>query len=144
MSAVDDVFDFLEYNGIANGSTGWTLVRRRMLETPAEDQLVMVSEDGGGGPEIPAEAGTLGDAAMYDIGVLVIVRAARWDGDASATKAQEIFDALHGQRFVTVGSTEYLRVRARTPEPIFVGFDDNGKPRHTISFMLLRDAVVSA
>jgi hypothetical protein len=113
-----------------------------MADAPAENQLVVVTEDGGSEPEIsvPASPGGIGDSALHDIGVLVTVRAGPWDGDASAVKAQEIFDALHGQRSITLGSMPYMRVRARTPEPIFAGFDDNGKPRHTIAFMLLREA----
>jgi len=138
MSVVSDVYAYLEAQGLAGGSTGWTLVRRRLMDAPAEDQLVAVQEDGGLAPESAASAG-IGDSAMQDIGVQVMVRAVPWDGDACAAKAQAIFAALHGQRDITLGSTLYYRVRALTPEPIFLGFDDRGRPRHTISFYCLTD-----
>jgi len=143
MGIVDDVFDFLETEGIAGGSTEWSLLRRRSADVDVEDQLVVVTEDGGPAPEIPAEDG-IGDAALYDVGVLVSVRASQWDSDASASKAQEIFAALHGQRNITVGTVTYLRARARTPQPIFVGFDEEGRPTHTIAFLLLQEATISS
>jgi len=140
MSAVNDVFSYLEAQGIAGGSTLWALLRRRETDEPdTEQQLVVVAEDGGPEPEIPATEG-IGDSALYDVGVLITVRAAAWDGDASAAKAKEIFDALHGKRGVTVGATTYIRVRCRSTEPIFVGFDDRGRPHHTLALLLLKAA----
>jgi len=139
MSAVQDVYDYLLDYGIAGGVTGWDLVRRRLTDTPVGDQVVVISEDGGPPPEIPSASG-LGDSAMKDVGVQVMVRAAAWDGDASAQKAEEVYNALHGQRAVLLGSTEYMRVAARTGEPIFIGFDEQGRPRHTISFLMLTNA----
>jgi hypothetical protein len=107
------------------------------MDEPAENQLVVVSEDGGPPPEI-AETEGIGDSAFHDVGVHVLVRAVAWDSDASLDKAAEIFTALHGKRNIVVGSsTTYLRVRARTPEPLFLGFDEQGRPRHTIAFLLL-------
>lgn len=106
------------------------------MDAPAKDQLVVVTEDGGPLPEIPETEG-MGDSAFGDIGVLLTVRAAQFDSDASETKAADIFDELHGKRDLTMGATTYLRVRARTPEPVFAGFDDQGRPQHTLAFMLL-------
>ena len=136
MSVVSDLYTYLEAEGIAGGSTGWDLMRRRETDTPASDQLVVLSEDGGPEPEI-AEASGIGDSALKDIGVQAMVRAGAWDGDASATKAQAIVTALHGEREITVGLTTYMRVRARTAEPVFVGFDALGRPRHTVAFLFL-------
>ncbi len=136
MSAVDDVYDFLTDQGIAGGSTGWDLLRRRLMDAPVGNPVVVLTEDGGGQPEIPTDEG-IGDSALQDVGVHVTVRAAPWDGDASAAKAIEIYDALHGLLDTEVGSTTYMRVRARTSEPVFLNFDDQGRPRHTIAFLLL-------
>jgi len=136
VGAVSDVFTFLEAQGLAGGSTAWDLLRRRQMDAPTSNQLVVVSEDGGAAPEIAATSG-IGDSALQDPAVQVFVRAGPWDGDAAAAKAQAIFDALHGQRNITVGAHAYLRVRAMTPEPVFLGFDDQGRPGHTISFALL-------
>lgn len=138
MSVVDDLDSFLETQGIAGGSTTWTLLRRRVTDEPAEDQLVVLTEDGGLSPEISEDEG-IGDSALADMGVLVTVRAGAWDGDASFDKAMEIFTALHGQLDVLLGSNTYMRVRARTAEPVFIGFDDQGRPRHTIAFLLLAE-----
>ena len=139
MGAVQDVYDYLEAQGVAGGSTGWTLLRRRMMDDPAEDQAVVVSEDGGLVPEIFETFG-IGDSALKDIAILVTVRAAPWQTDDSHAKADDIYDALHGLLHTVVGATTYLRIRAQTPEPVFSGYgDDRGRPRHTIGFMLLAD-----
>lgn len=137
MGVVDDVYNYLLNSGLAGGGSGWTLVRRRLLDSP--DKCVVVQEDGGVGPEIATASG-LGSAALADPAVLVTVRAEAWDGDATRTKAEAIHAALHGQRGVSLVSagTVYLGVRAQTPEPVFAGFDGNGRPLHTISFRLLR------
>lgn len=137
MSAVDDVYAYLEDQGLAGGSTDWDILRRREMDEPVADQLVVVSEDASqGDPEMPAASG-IGDSAELDIGVHITVRGEAWDGDSTVAKAIEIHDALHGLLDTEVGSTTYLRVRARTAEPVFVGFDDNGRPNHTIAFLLL-------
>ena len=136
MGAVADVFDFITAQGFAGGSSGWDLLERRMMDKPATDQLVVVGEDGGGLPEIPDDVG-IGDSAYKDIGVLLTVRANAWKGTVGFTKAQDIFDAMHGKHNLVMGSTTYLRVRARTPEPVFAGFDERGRPRHTLALLLL-------
>ncbi len=139
MGVVSDVYTYLVDEGLAGGSTEWALTHRRKMTdvaTGVGDQLVVLTEDGGASPEIAESAG-IGDSALMDPQVLVTVRAGAWDGDASFDQAQAIHDALHGQRNITVGSKTYLRVRALTPEPVFSGFDDKGRPEHTISFALL-------
>lgn len=137
---VDDVYAYLLAHGIAGGSTLWALLRRRMVDAPEANQLVVISEDGGSIPEIEASSG-IGDAAMADPAVMVSVRAGAWDGDASHAKAREIYGALHGLRNVALssggGATKYLRIRAQS-EVIFAGYDEQGRPRHNISFRLLR------
>jgi len=143
MSAVQDVYDFLLAQGLAGGSTEWGLVRRRIADSPQlANQAVVVTEDGGYPPEIPSSVG-IGDSAMKDIGVQVLVRGEPWDGDGSLAKAVEIYDALHGKRRITLGSVEYLRVVAQTPEPVFLGFDETGRPRHTTSYLLLVEVMTS-
>jgi hypothetical protein len=138
MPAVDDVVAHITAQGLVAGSTGWDVLRRRMMDAPSKDQLVVVQEDGGPAPEIKVGDG-IGDSAMKDVGVLVTVRATQWKSDDSRVKAQQVFDALHGLRSATVGSRTYLRVMALTPEPIWVGFDEQGRPRHTIAFRLLAE-----
>ena len=145
MSAIDDVFTYLGPSpgqGLAGGVTGWALVRRRMGDPPTfTDQAVVVAEDGGRSPEIKAASG-IGNAAIQDPGVMVMVRAGAWDGDACKAKAAAILAALHGLRNVqlVVAGITYYRVRAMTPEPVFAGFDETGRPRHTIAFRLLTAA----
>jgi len=140
MSAVEDVYDYLLAEGLA-GTSDWDLIRRRITDAPVQDQCVVVQEDGGPVPEMGAAAG-MGDAAMADVGVLVHVRAKQWDADVSALKARAIYVALHGQFDVALGAsgatTTYLRVRAMTAEPIFLGYDEKGRPQHTIAFRMLR------
>lgn len=139
MGAVDDVYNHILSSGIAGNATGWTLLRRRIMDGPAVgDQIVVIAEDGGALNEISASEG-IGDAALYDTGVLVTVRGKAWDGDASGAKAQRILDLLHGLRNAVVGADDqrYLRVAAMTPEPVFAGYDDTGRPLHTIAFRML-------
>lgn len=138
MSTVDELFTFIEDQGLAGGSTEWTLLRRRIMDAPANDRLVVVTEDGGLEAEIAAQEG-IGDAALADPAVMVTVRAEAWNGDATAQKAAAIFAALHGRQGTLIsGGASYLRVRAQTPEPVFAGYDERGRPMHTVSFRLLR------
>lgn len=136
-TAVDDVFAYLTAQNLLQSP--WQGVKRRMLDTP--DQLVVMQEDGGSMNEQFSSVG-IGDSALKDPGVLVTVRGLAWDGNASFAKAQAIRAALHGLRSVSlvVSGDIYLGITALTPEPIFVGFDGNGRPIHTISFRLLRAA----
>jgi hypothetical protein len=139
VAAVDDVFAYLEAQGIAGGSTGWDCKRRRMMDGQgSSDQIVVLQEDGGPAPEIKVADG-IGDSAMKDAGVLVTVRATQWKSDDSRSKAQAVFDALHGKIAAMIGSRTYLRVAALTPEPVWIGFDEQGRPRHTIAFRLLAE-----
>lgn len=127
---VDDVQAYLEAEGITDGSTSWPSVRRRLHD--GSDQLVVITEDGGPTPEIGAPG--VRSASLKDPAFQVRVRATAWDGDASAAKAQEIFDALHGRLKLEMGEGRYLRVAAQSPEPVFIGYDERGRPEHTISF----------
>lgn len=136
MSAVTDVRAYLVAQSLVEGVTGWPCVLRRVLDD--SDQLVVITEDGGPAPEFPAASG-IGSQAIEDIGVQVYVRADKWDGNSGAAKAQAILDALHGLKYATVGTRQYIRVKALTPEPIFLGFDDTGRPEHTVAFRLLRN-----
>jgi hypothetical protein len=137
MGAVADVQSYLETQGIIGGSTGWVSSRRRLHDGDGSlDKIVVVTEDGGGTPEFKASSG-LGDAAIKRPAVQVMVRGEEWDSDASLAKAQAIFTALHSVTG-TIGAGSYLGVHARTSEPIFAGFDERGRPLHTISFVLVK------
>jgi hypothetical protein len=145
MAAIDDVFEYIKAQAIAGGNTGWNLLRRRITDTTS-DQLVVVAEDGGPEPEIPT-AGGIGDSAQEDPAVMVTVRAKAWDGDASRDKADDVLLALHGKFDIVLAppnGDRYLRIRAQTPAPIFAGYDEQGRPLHTISFRMLRLVGVSS
>lgn len=120
---------------VIDGDSGWPSVRRRVHD--GSDRLVVFSEDGGFDPETPSEEG-IGDSAMMEPAVQVRVRAEAWNGDAASAKAREIFGIFHGLMRVTMGDQYYIRIKAQTPEPLFMGFDGNGRPEMTISFRALR------
>ena len=140
MGVVADVQTYLEAQGIIGGVTGWKSLRRAIVDGPGDlpsdfDQMVSIREDGGFAAEVKAAQG-IGDAAIGRPAVLVTVRAKKADGDASGAKAQEIFSALNSL-IGTIGDGSYLVVNARTSEPVFVGFDERGRPLHTIGFVLM-------
>ncbi len=141
MGIVADVQAYLATEGVVDGATDWPSVRRRANDVMG-DQQVIFTEDGGADPETPAPIATLGDAAMAEPAVQIRVRGEPWDGDGALYKAVEIYDALHGLLRTEVGYTYYIRIKAQTPEPVFIGFDEQGRPEFTISFRALR-AVVS-
>lgn len=140
-NTVLDVYNYLIAQNLAGGATGWDLLRRKVMDDPVGDQLVVVSEDGGSTPELPVTSG-LGNAPLVTKGVLVTVRATQNDGDASFTKANAILAALHGLRGVELvsGGGLYYSIRAMTGEPVFAGYDDRERPMHTVAFRLLADA----
>ena len=138
MGAVADLQDLLQSESLVDGATGWVSKRRR--ETDEDEDQVILTEDGGGGPEMPADQG-IGDEAQGDPAVQVRARGSTaWNADATAATVQEIIDAIHGKLAVTVNGTRYHRIRAQTQEPVFAGYDDDGRPSHTASFLMLRDA----
>lgn len=136
-NAASDVYDYLVAQGLVGA--GWTIVMRKIMDDPALDQLIVVSEDGGTA-EMPAASG-IGSQVIADKGVLITVRAKDSESDVSFAKANAILVAMHGLRDVqlVVGSL-YLGIRALTPEPVFAGFDDRGRPLHTVALRLLTDA----
>ena len=137
MGAVDDARTLLQDAGIVDGATGWTSVKRFEHDDDGS-QLVIIAEDGGPAPEFPASQG-VGDSALGEPGVQCRVRGEPHAGSATASKAQEIIDELHGKRSVTVNGTTYYRIRSMTDEPVFAGYDDDRRPSHTVSFRFLRD-----
>jgi hypothetical protein len=141
MGLVEDVQMYLQSlsPGIIDGSTGWPSSRRRVHDGLGH-RLVIITEDGGFEPETPSPDG-IGDSALMEPAVQVRVRGTPWDTDAVEEKAAEIFDVLHGLLRTTMGYTYYERVKAQTT-PIFIGFDDKGRPEITTSYRALR-AVVS-
>lgn len=140
-NAANDVFNFLVAQNLAGGTSGWDIKRRSIIDSSVGDKLVVVSEDGGSPPEMPAAAG-IGDAVLADKGVLVTVRGVAADSDASFQKANAILVALHGLRGVELvsGGGVYFGIRALTSEPVFAGFDARVRPLHTVAFRLLADA----
>jgi hypothetical protein len=139
MSTVADVQAHLDYMGVTGGA--WPSVRRRVHD--GSDQLVVLTEDGGTPPETPADAG-IGSSALASPRVQVRVRGAPWDGDGSESKATAIIRELHGRQAITMGDTLYMLVTALTDEPVFMGYDDNGRPEHTVSFDLTRAVAAPA
>lgn len=137
--AVDDVQMFLSENGITDGSTDWPSVLRMMHDE--SDRLVVITEDGGPAPELPAAAG-VGDSALADVGVRIVTRGSIDEIEEAQAKAQEIFDALHGQLNTTLGYTPYLRVRAFNAHPYFVQWDDRRRPVFSSAFRLARRVAV--
>ena len=140
-NAVNDVFDYIVAQGLApSGPTNWSIIRRKIMDAPANDQLIVVAEDGGT-VEMPATAG-IGSAVLADKGVMITVRAKASESDVSFQKANAILVALHGLRGTELvsGGGLYFGIRALTPEPVFAGFDDRGRPLHTVAFRLLADA----
>jgi hypothetical protein len=121
---------------VIDGSTEWPSVRRRVNDALGH-QLVVITEDGGAEPETPSASG-IGDSALAEPAVQIRVRGEPWDGDGALAKAQEIYDALNGLLGVTMGSTIYMRVKAQTAEPVFIGFDTRGRPEFTVSFSAVR------
>ena len=138
MSLLMDLSAYLVAQTLAGGSTGWNLVRRRIVDEPDADQLIVLNEDGGS-TEVPAVRG-VGDAAMHDIGVQCLVRGPVGDSDASLTRAELLREHFHGKLNLTMNGHVYLRAMARTPEPLFIGFDERSRPQHTISFLFLTHA----
>ena len=133
MSAAADVQAYLDAQGITGGA--WPSVLRRTHD--GSNQLVVLTEDGGAPPETSAAAG-IGSSALGSPRVQVRVRGAPWDGNGSEAKAAEILEKLRGRQALTMGGTLYMLVAALTFEPVFMGYDDNGRPEHTVSFDLTR------
>ena len=140
---VKDVADFIEAEGLAGPGTDWQISHRRLFE--GEDRMVVVTEDGGLEPEIKTERG-IGSGALEEPVVQIRVRGRPWHSDEAAAKLNEIKAALHSQLHTTIGSGYYLRVKAQTAEPVFIGFDigsgsdqgRKGRPEFTMSFRCLR------
>lgn len=135
MGAVADVQAYLRDQDLVDGSTGWTSVQRFMSDVA--DRIVVVTEDGGASPEARTASG-MGEAALGEAGVQIMVRAEARASDVTYAKAQAIIDALHGLGPTTIGSRTYKRTLSLTLEPVSAGFDDTERPIHTCSFRLTR------
>lgn len=139
MGLVEDLRIHLTAESIV-GTSDWPVVERRVHEG-AGDQLVILTEDGGFEPETPAPSCSIGDTAMWEPAVQVRVRGEAWDSPTAFAKAVQIRDELHGILRETVGYTLYMRIKAQTPEPLFIGFDGEGRPEFTQSFRALAPVV---
>lgn len=141
MGLVSDVQTYLAAQSLVDGTTGWPSKRRHVSDHDTEiAQLVVVTEDGGPVPTHDAVSG-LGSAATSVPGVQVFVRGKPFEGDAAFAKAQAIHDALHSLKDTEMGDATYISVQARTPEPVFIGYDDKQRPQFTISFLATVAAV---
>jgi hypothetical protein len=80
----------------------------------------------------------VGDSALEDVGIHITVRGDASNSDDSFARANTILRGLHGLRNVEIGTRTYLAIRAMTPEPVFLGFDETARPRHSIAFRMLR------
>lgn len=109
-----DVQDYLRDLDLIDGTTDWLSVRRRAHDE--EDQLVILTEDGGPVPEIFAPVG-IGAASMAFSNVQVRVRGIPHDGDGPRAKLAEIFGVLDSALGVEMGVTRYELVRATASEP---------------------------
>ena len=130
MGAADDVQAYLAANSLVDGGTGWPSVLRRVHDETAK--LVIITEDGGPVPQIPRAQG-IGDVAMGEPGVQIMVRGEPWKSQDTMDQGQAILDLLHGLAGETIGSTDYIGVYSQTPEPIFLGFDEKHRPRCTVN-----------
>lgn len=135
MGVVSDVQAYLGAEGLVDGTTAWPSVRRR-LHDEAGDRLVVLTEDGGvtGGRDAPSG---LGSDALARPGFQVLVRGAPWDSDSALEQAIALRGALDSVIDRELAEQHYLTIRARTPEPVFTGFDDQGRPQFTTSFLAL-------
>lgn len=132
-----DVQAYLIAQGHVDGSTGWPSTRGALHDE--SDQMVQIATDIGPPPELPASEG-LGSAALTHPAALVTVRGKAYKRDAAQAKAAEIHDALNGLLGATLGSTEYLNVRAAGSQFAQV-FDDKARPRFSMSYRALAAAV---
>ena len=134
-SAVRDVQLWMQEVGLVDGSTDWPSVERLLHDE--SERLVVLTDDGGREPELPAAAG-LGSAAIGDAGVEIIVRGEAEGPEETQEKAQEILDALHGQFNVGMGYGSYLRVKSLTSQPAFIGYDERRRPVFRVAVRLAR------
>jgi hypothetical protein len=133
MSAVADVQAYLESGGLIGESTEWPSVRRRVHDN--SDRLVILTEDGGTPPPLYATQG-LGESSSATVGVQVRVRGAPWLSDEALALGRAITAALHSLAGIAIGSQTYEVVTALTADPVFIGFDEKGRPEFTMSFRL--------
>lgn len=138
MSVLDDARTYLRDQDLIDGDTDWPSSKRFEHDEDG-NQLVILGEDGGPAPEMAADSG-IGDSALGDAGLQIRVRGNPHKGDSTKAKAQEIRDALHGLRNVTIGGTLYYRIRSMTKEPVLVGYDEDRRPSHSVSFRFLTDS----
>ena len=141
MGLVDDVYARLESEAIAGSSTDWSLFRRRLNDSA--QQQVVLTEDGGFEPETWSAEG-IGDSALEEPAIQVRVRGNPWDRDGAYAKAMEVMRSLHSILRETVGETIYLRIKAQTSEPVFIGFDEKGRPGFTQSFRAVRPVAATS
>lgn len=133
MSVVEDVQGYLVAEGLVDGVTSWPSCRRMVHDD--SDALVVITEDGGPQPEIPAAQG-VGSAALAELGVQVLVRGNPGDSDEASAKALAIHRLLHGLRGSDLNDLGYRKIRAMTAGPVFIGFDETNRPQFTSSFLL--------
>lgn len=84
-----------------------------------------------GGPESSTKSG-------YDMrGLQVRTRGPRSDATTGYDLGEEIYDDLHGMKYVTLtGGTLVVYCAATQPEPVSIGEDESGRHEYTLNFRL--------
>lgn len=100
-------------------------------EPPSPDACVTVYDTGGMPPDPQA-----GLQLEYPT-VQVRVRGAPGDTLGAASKMAEVHAALHGDTQQMWNGARYLWIFAEG-SPLFLGFDDNDRPRYTQNFRIAR------
>jgi hypothetical protein len=124
MSILDDIATHLETGSptIVGGSTGWTLFKGLMPDSP--DQAVALYETGG-----PPPGQEKGGTRLSEPTFQVRVRAGAHDYSAARTKIQEVFAELDD---ATISG--YIFVFPLNAGPLPLGQDTNERPHLTWNF----------
>lgn len=131
-----DVRAYLEAQSLVGQGTNWPSTIGGFNDE--SDRLVQIAEDAGPAPEVYAASG-MGDAARAFPTVLVTVRGEPHQRTETRSQAAAIYDALHSLGG-TVGSSEYMQVRARASAFALV-YDDRRRPRYSMSYQAAAAAV---
>lgn len=108
--------------GATTAGTAWVCLIGGLSDKIGAPQVAVM--DRGGLPPL----GSHDSVRPLRPGVQVLVRGLPNSYAATATKAQAVFDALHGQRF---GS--FMDVRA-SQSPLWLGFLDDDRPTWSLNF----------
>lgn len=91
----------------------------------------------GGEPAIRAMGASAGDPVAEIVNFQVVVRAATSSAESARTVMGEVHDALDHMDG-TLSLCRYLYVKATSP-PIYLGLDDNERPRWGVDFQATKE-----